>query len=144
MGRHPVLLASIITPENQHGGLALVLLLDQFPRQLWRESAMAFAGDGPALALSQRAVHWGWVEAEPEQPRRQFWLMPLMHSEELAAQDAALPLFRKFVDARTADFALRHRDVIAQFGRFPHRNAALGRVSSAEELAFLKTPGSGF
>ena len=105
---------------------------------------MAFAGDGQALALSQQALKWGWVEAEPEQPRRQFWLMPLMHSEDLAVQEASLPLFRHFVDPRTADFAIRHRDVIAQFGRFPHRNAALGRVSSAEELAFLQTPGSGF
>jgi uncharacterized protein (DUF924 family) len=130
--------------ETPQGGLALVLLLDQFPRQLWRESAMAFAGDGQALALSQQALKWGWVEAEPEQPRRQFWLMPLMHSEDLAVQEASLPLFRQFVDTRTADFALRHRDVIAQFGRFPHRNAALGRVSSAEELTFLQTPGSGF
>jgi uncharacterized protein (DUF924 family) len=105
---------------------------------------MAFAGDGPALALSQQALDRGWVEAEAEQPRRQFWLMPLMHSEELAVQDAALPLFRAFVDVRTADFARRHRDVIAQFGRFPHRNAALGRLSSAAEVAFLQTPGSGF
>jgi uncharacterized protein (DUF924 family) len=70
--------------------------------------------------------------------------MPLMHSEDLTVQDASLLLFRQFVDTRTADFALRHRDVIAQFGRFPHRNAALGRVSSAKELAFLQTPGSGF
>ena len=130
--------------ETPQGGLALVLLLDQFPRQLWRESAMAFAGDGPALALSQQALTWGWLEAESEVSRRQFWLMPLMHSEELAVQEMALPLFRRFVDPRTADFALRHRDVIAQFGRFPHRNAALGRVSSAEELAFLQKPGSGF
>ena len=130
--------------ETPQSGLALVLLLDQFPRQLWRESAMAFAGDGPALVLSQQALDRGWVEAEAEQPRRQFWLMPLMHSEELAVQEAALPLFREFVDARTADFARRHRDVIAQFGRFPHRNAALGRLSSAAEVAFLQTPGSGF
>jgi len=130
--------------EAPQGGLALVLLLDQFPRQLWRETAMAFAGDPQALALSQLALDRGWVEAEPEQPRRQFWLMPLMHSEELAVQEASLPLFSQFVDPRTTDFARRHRDVIAQFGRFPHRNAALGRVSSAEELAFLQTPGSGF
>ena len=65
-------------------------------------------------------------------------------SSGLAVQEASLPLFRQFVDPRTADFAISHRDVIAQFGRFPHRNAALGRVSSAEELAFLQTPGSGF
>jgi len=126
------------------GGVALVLLLDQFPRQIWRDTAMAFAGDPPALALSLRAVERGWLEAEPQQARRQFWLMPLMHSEDLAVQEAALPLFERFCDPRTADFARRHKDVIARFGRFPHRNAALGRESSPEELAFLQTPGSGF
>ena len=70
--------------------------------------------------------------------------MPLMHSEDLAVQEAALPLFERFSDPRTADFARRHRDVIARFGRFPHRNVALGRVSGPEELAFLQTPGSRF
>jgi len=105
---------------------------------------MAFAGDGQALALSRAAVERGWVAAEPEPARRQFWLMPQMHSEELAVQEAALPLFEQFSDARNAEFARRHRDVIARFRRLPHRNAALGRVSSAEELAFLKTPGSRF
>ncbi|MFM7513568.1 MAG: DUF924 family protein [Cyanobium sp.] len=108
------------------GGLALVLLLDQFPRQIWCDTGMAFAGDPQALALSLKAVELGWLEDEPEQARRQFWLMPLMHSEELAVQEAALPLFEQFSDPRTADFARRHGDVIARFGRFPHRNAALG------------------
>jgi uncharacterized protein (DUF924 family) len=75
---------------------------------------------------------------------RQFWLMPLMHAEDLSVQEATLPLFERFSDPRTADFARRHRDVIARFGRFPHRNALLGRVSSAKELAFLQTPGSRF
>ena len=70
--------------------------------------------------------------------------MPLMHSEHLAVQEQALPLFAHFSDPGTAAFARRHRDVIARFGRFPHRNAALGRVSSPEELAFLQTPGSRF
>ena len=126
------------------GALALVLLLDQFPRQIWRDSAMAFAGDPQALALSLRAVELGWLAAEPVRPRRQFWLMPLMHSEDLAVQQAAQPLFERFSDPRTADFARRHRDVIARFQRFPHRNAALGRVSSAAELAFLQQPGSRF
>jgi uncharacterized protein (DUF924 family) len=126
------------------GGLALVLLLDQFPRQIWRDTARAFAGDPRALGLSLRAVERGWLEAEPEQARRQFWLMPLMHSEDLAVQEAALPLFEHHCDRRTADFARRHRDVIARFGRFPHRNAVLGRRSGAEELAFLQTPGSRF
>jgi uncharacterized protein (DUF924 family) len=126
------------------GALALVLLLDQFPRQIWRDTAMAFAGDPRALALSLMAVELGWLETEAEQARRQFWLMPLMHSEDLTVQEAALPLFERFSDPRTADIASRHRDVIARFGRFPHRNAVLGRVSSAEELAFLQTPGSRF
>ena len=84
------------------------------------------------------------MPVEPEHARRQFWLMPQMHSEDLAVQEAALPLFERFTDPRTADFARRHRDVIARFGRFPHRNAALGRVSSAAELVFLQTPGSRF
>ena len=105
---------------------------------------MAFAGDRQALELSLQAVELGWLEAEPEQARRQFWLMPLMHSEDLAVQEAALPLFERLTDPRTADFARRHRDVIARFGRFPHRNAALGRLSSTDELAFLQTPGSRF
>ncbi|MFY8147713.1 MAG: DUF924 family protein [Prochlorococcaceae cyanobacterium] len=126
------------------GALALVLLLDQFPRQIWRDTAMAFAGDPQALALSLRALERGWLEAEPQQPRRQFWLMPLMHCEDLAMQEAALPLFEHYTDPRTADFAQKHQDVIARFGRFPHRNSPLGRVSSAEEMAFLQSPGSRF
>lgn len=130
--------------EEPRSGLALVLLLDQFPRQIWRGTARAFAGDGPALALSRRAVERGWVAAEPEPARRQFWLMPLMHSEDPAVQEAALPLFERFSDPRTVEFARRHRDVIARFGRFPHRNALLGRESRPEELAFLQTPGSRF
>ena len=130
--------------NDPSSALALVLLLDQLPRQLWREQPGAFAGDGEALKLSLGALAMGWIEAEPERSRRQFWLMPLMHSENLAVQEAALPLFERFTDPHTADFASRHRDVIARFGRFPHRNTALGRVSSAEELAFLQTPGSSF
>lgn len=129
---------------DPHSGLALVLLLDQFPRQIWRGTANAFAGDGQALALSQQAVGLGWLAAEPDHARRQFWLMPQMHAEDLAVQDASLPLFEQFTDPRTAAFARRHRDVIARFGRFPHRNDALGRMSSVQELAFLQTPGSRF
>lgn len=131
--------------QNAPGSaLALVLLLDQFPRQIWRETARAYAGDGQALALSQRALARGWLAGEPIQARRQFWLMPLMHSEDPAVQQEGLPLFRRFCDARTADCARRHAEVITRFGRFPHRNAALGRTSSPEELAFLERPGSHF
>ena len=113
------------------GGLALLLLLDQFPRQIWRDIAMAFAGDPQALTLSMKAVERGWLETEPEQARRQFWLMPLMHSEDLAVQEAALPLSERFSDPRTADFARRHRDVIARFGRFPHRHSAPSPATAA-------------
>ena len=130
--------------DSPDWALALVLLLDQVPRQIWRESALAFAGDPQALVLALGALERGWIAAEPEPARRQFWLMPLMHAEDLAVQDHSLPLFERFSDPRTTDFARRHRDVIARFGRFPHRNRALGRESTAEELAFLQTPGSGF
>ena len=129
------------TPE---GALALILVLDQFPRQIWRDQARAFAGDTRAQALTLKALEAGWVAAEPAPERRPFWLMPLMHSEDLALQDRGLPLFESLTDARTADFARRHREVIARFGRFPHRNRALGRTSTAEEQAFLQQPGSRF
>jgi hypothetical protein len=99
-------------------------------------------GDGEQVT---EVLHFWFAESLP----RQIWLMPLMHKEDLelqevAVQEAALPLFERFSDPRTAYFARSHRDVIARFGRFPHRNAALGRGSSAEKLAFLQTPGSGF
>lgn len=130
--------------EEPGSALALVLLLDQLPRQLWRGQPGAFAGDAAALELSLRALAKDWVEAEPLRERRQFWLMPLMHSEDLSIQDQSLGPFERFTDDTTTEFARRHRDVIARFGRFPHRNEALGRPSSAEELAFLQEPGSHF
>jgi uncharacterized protein (DUF924 family) len=124
--------------------LALVLVLDQFTRQIWRGTARAFAGDQRALGVSLQALQRGWVEAESQRIRRQFWLMPQMHAEDLTIQEAAIPLFERLTDHRTAEFARRHRDVIARFGRFPHRNCALDRHSTAEELAFLRQPGSRF
>ncbi len=130
--------------DTADGALALILVLDQFPRQIWRDQARAFAGDARALSLTLKALESGWVAAEPAPERRPFWLMPLMHSEDLALQDRGLPLFERHCDARTADFARRHHAVIARFGRFPHRNRALGRTSSAEERAFLQQPGSRF
>lgn len=126
------------------GALDLVLLLDQLPRQIWRDSARAFSTDPVALALSQAAVARGWVAREPAMARRQFWLMPMMHSENLAVQEASLPLFARWSDPRTARFAQRHHAVIARFGRFPHRNQLLGRPTTPEETAFLLEPGSRF
>lgn len=125
-------------------GLALVLVLDQFPRQIWRGSARSFAGDPAALALSLAALEAGWIRCEPEVDRRRFWLMPLMHSEDLAIQDRSCGLFQELSDADSTRFAERHREVIRRFGRFPHRNGALARVSTAGEEAFLREPGSRF
>jgi len=112
------------TPQT---GLALVLLLDQFPRNIWRNQAKAFAGDQQALQVSIAAEQRGWIAAEPFRPRRQFWLMPRLHSEDLAVQTAALPLFERWTDVRTLAVARRHRDTVATHGRFPHRDQALGR-----------------
>jgi len=122
--------------------LALVLLLDQFSRQVWRDQAQAFSGDARALALSQRGLELGWIEAEPARVRRQFWLMPHVHSENLAVVEASVALFARYSDGATAAVARRHADWLRRFGRYPHRNAALGRVSTAEEEALLLQRGA--
>ena len=117
------------------GGLALVLLLDQFSRQIWRGEARAFAGDRQAQQLSQEALQRGWVQDEAERARRQFWLMPLLHSEEEETVAQAIPLLERWVDAATAEVARRNLMLLRRFGRYPRRNAALGRISSSVEIA---------
>ena len=119
-------------------GLALVLLLDQFTRQIWRGEAKAFAGDPQALKLSLAALERGWIAAESQRPRRQFWLMPLLHSEDISVVAKAIPLLEHFADAATADVAHRHLFQLQRFGRYPHRNVALGRVSSPEEMVLTQ------
>ena len=96
-----------------------------------------------ALALSLRCVDRDYL-AHEDAAYRQFMLMPMMHSENLEIQDRSLPLFEKLTNPLTHEYAVKHRDIIARFGRFPHRNAILGRPSSAEETEFLKQPGSSF
>ena len=124
-------------------GLALVLLLDQFTRQIWRGEAKAFAGDPQALKLSLAALERGWIAAESQRPRRQFWLMPLLHSEDISVVRAVIPLLERHVDEATAHGACRHLAELERFGRYPRRNLALGRMSSPEESAFLNAvPGS--
>ena len=118
--------------------LALVLLLDQFSRQIWRGEARAFSGDRQALAVARKGLRQGWVAAEPQRPRRQFWLMPLLHSEEHQVVVQAIPLLEQFADAATADVARRNLIQLQRFGRYPQRNAALGRNSSREEVLFLQ------
>jgi uncharacterized protein (DUF924 family) len=122
------------------GALALMIVLDQYPRNSFRGTAHQFATDPLARLFAREAIARDYPAAfEPE--LRQFLLMPLMHSEDLADQDALLPLCADMPD--TLKFAHIHRDIIARFGRFPHRNAALGRETTAEEQAFLDGGGFG-
>jgi len=129
--------------DDAGGCLALILLLDQFTRNIYRDSPRAFSGDEMALALSLRCIDRDYI-AHDNPAYRQFMLMPMMHSENLAIQDQSLPLFERLTNPMTYEYAVRHRDIIARFGRFPHRNAILGRPSTDEEVAFLKQPGSSF
>jgi uncharacterized protein (DUF924 family) len=125
------------TPE---GALALVIALDQFPRNMFRGSAHVFATDAPALAVAQRAVARGF-DQKLELPRRNFFYLPFMHSEDLADQERCLALSRRSADENTLKYAELHADIIRRFGRFPHRNAVLGRATTPEEQAFLDAGG---
>lgn len=122
--------------------LALLLLLDQIPRNIYRGSGHAFATDGLALHHARRAVDAGFdTAADPA--LRMFFYLPFEHAESMAAQDRSVALFTALGPGQALDYAHAHHEVIARFGRFPHRNAALGRTSSAEEQAWLDA-GGGF
>ena len=129
------------------GALARVLLLDQFTRNIFRDTPRAFAGDARALATAEDAVARG-LDRELEPYGRWFAYMPFEHAENVAAQQRSLELFgalgRDMNDASLLQWAQKHAEVIFRFGRFPHRNAILGRESTPEELAFLAQPGSRF
>lgn len=125
------------------GRLAEVIVLDQFSRNIHRDTAGAFANDPLALALAQEAVAAGADQALPA-TQRNFLYMPYMHSESAAIHQVAVQLFAATGLASQIDFENRHRAIIDRFGRYPHRNEILGRASSAEEIAFLQEPGSGF
>ena len=139
--------------SSPQGTLALILLLDQLPRNLFRGTPTSFAGDARALAVSQAAVARGDDRALTTLERA-FLYMPHMHSEDVEVQRRSVELFEGL--ARQApprlkpqaesslDFARRHRDIVERFGRYPHRNEILGRPSTPEEIAFLKEPGSSF
>lgn len=129
--------------ESREGCLALILVLDQFTRNAHRDTPKAFAGDVKALSVSSLCRERGYLN-HPHQGWRHFMLIPMMHSEDLAVQEASLPLFQQHTDARVHGYAVRHRDIIARFGRYPHRNIILGRVSTPEEKEFLTQPGSSF
>lgn len=126
--------------EDAAGALALVIALDQFPRNMFRGSAAAFASDALARAAAGRAIDSGF-DRQVYRADRQFFYLPYMHSEALADQVRCCELCRAAGDAHTLEFALQHADIIRRFGRFPHRNAVLGRVSTHEERAFLDRGG---
>lgn len=127
--------------------LARIIVLDQFPRHLYRGTARAFSSDALALEAARHLVDSGW-DRSLLPVERMFAYLPFQHSESLADQERAVKLYEPLqAFAETADtgrYAIAHRDIIRRFGRFPHRNAALGRASTLEEIEFLKQPGSSF
>jgi len=127
--------------------LARIIVLDQFPRHIYRGSAQAFSSDAAALEAAKHMVTKGW-DRSLLPVERMFAYLPYEHSESLSDQDRGCELCRELQDSpETKDvlrYAQAHRDIVQRFGRFPHRNAALGRTSTAEEIEFLKQPGSSF
>ena len=135
-----------VTPEwraSPEARLAAIIVLDQFPRNMYRASPMAFAVDWIARREARLALEAG-ADKQVDYGRRHFFYMPFEHSEDLADQDLSVALFEAHDDEMYLDYAIRHREVIAEYGRFPHRNAYLGRVSTPEEVAYLAEPGAGF
>jgi uncharacterized protein (DUF924 family) len=132
--------------SSPRGTLARILLLDQFTRNIFRDTPRAFAGDALALSLASEAVDGG-DDRKLVNVERWFMYMPFQHAESLAVQEHSLALFRALSDHGLASplaYAEKHAQVIRRFGRFPHRNAILGRASTREEIAFLSTHGSRF
>lgn len=127
--------------------LALAIVLDQLPRNMFRGTARAFASDTLALAAAKAALERGF-DAPLRPVERQFLYLPFEHAEDIAEQRRSLALLERLRKDSThevgVDYARRHHDIIARFGRFPHRNALLGRISTPEELEFLEQPGSSF
>ena len=116
---------------------------DQFPRNIFRDTPRSFSGDEKALSLSFQCTENGY-HFNGDVHYRYFMLMPRMHSEDITVQNDSLLLFKKLNLDNVYDYAVQHRDIVARFGRFPHRNLILGRSSSKEELEFLEQKGSSF
>lgn len=133
--------------DEAHDCLARIIVLDQFPRHIYRSSALAFSTDALALEAAKHLVGQGW-DRGLRPVERMFAYLPFEHSESLADQERACELcsaLNAFPEtADTHRWALAHRDIVRRFGRFPHRNAAVGRPSTREEIEFLKQPGSSF
>lgn len=129
--------------SEAQGRLSEIIVLDQFSRNMFRDKPEAFAYDSLALALAQEAVQAG-ADKTLSQSEKNFLYMPYMHSESLAIHDVALELFRENGSESSIEYEIKHREIIEKFGRYPHRNAVLGRESTSEELEFLSQPGSSF
>ena len=139
--------------NTPRGRLVLVIVLDQFPHHIFRDKPQAYATDPQALAMTLEALAAG-EDPQLAPIERVFLYLPLEHAESMAMQDVSVSLYEKLAREATPaerplfedflDYARRHRDVVARFGRYPHRNAILGRPSTADELEFLKQPGSRF
>lgn len=126
--------------ETPHGALAVILLLDQFTRNVFRGEAEAFAADAQAVDVAEKAIANGFDRAFPKEVRIFFYL-PFEHAEDMALQERAVDLCRSLGDMQFYHYALIHMDVIRRFGRFPHRNQVLGRDSTEAEKAFLADGG---
>lgn len=129
--------------DQGDGALALVLVLDQFSRNMFRNTPESFASDAQALAIAKRAIDAGF-DQQVDEKRRSFFYLPFEHSEDVHDQERSIALFRALGNTDLLDWAEKHKIIIERFGRFPHRNAILGRVSSAEEEDFLAQAGSSF
>ena len=126
--------------SSPEGALAAVIVLDQFPRNMFRENARAYAADPLARSAAARAIARGF-DQRIAMPQRSFFYLPFEHSEELADQERAVGLMRATGDADLLKWAELHADIIRRFGRFPHRNVVLGRATTPEEQAFLDDGG---
>ena len=129
--------------SSARGCLAAVIVLDQFPRNMYRDTSRAFAADGAALSLAKEALMRGF-DRELSIDERKFLYLPFEHSENPAEQARSIELFGTLENELDLYYARRHKEIIDRFGRFPHRNAVLGRISSPEEIEFIKEPGSSF
>ncbi|MBE8566529.1 DUF924 family protein [Vibrio sp. OPT20] len=129
--------------QNAEGRLAEIIVLDQFSRNMGRNSPVAFLADPMALVLAQEAVAGGFDHQLNEQ-QKSFLYMPYMHSESLLVHEQAVELFSQTGLAYNLDFEFKHKVIIERFGRYPHRNEVLGRASTPEEIEFLQQPGSSF
>lgn len=129
--------------QTTGGRLAEIIVLDQFSRNMFRNSALSFAYDSLSLLLSQEAITVG-EDCKLESLQQHFLYMPFIHSESLEIHEIAIKLIEKNGIQKLLDYKIRHRDIIQRFGRYPHRNKILGRASTAEEIEFLKMPGSSF